>query len=278
MFPKFLTTSDSALLTWGNGWTASEMVDESHPSGEAVVDEVQASHIASVVDESHLSIEECSGNQQGTCLYEGHVRVGCGQSPTRLQTGRRHLGVLDKKGSSQQGQALCSGIYSDPRRGLWENLLTDWSIELLRSLISFAASRNYIFHQIDVKSALLNAPLVKTVYLFIPQGWDEDNRKTCPRLNKMSNSKPVSLWLAGFFRWPPRLVEDKDTTFSLYLYKYFIKTQFSLGWAIESHLVSLTKNALSLAFNHLLQCLLAGRLEVSPDHPITRHHEQLRPH
>ncbi|MBW0548337.1 hypothetical protein O181_088052 [Austropuccinia psidii MF-1] len=40
----------------------------------------------------------------------------------------------------------------------------------LRTLIAFAVSNNLEFHQVDVKSAFLNAPLVETVYLCIPQG------------------------------------------------------------------------------------------------------------
>ncbi|MBW0526155.1 hypothetical protein O181_065870 [Austropuccinia psidii MF-1] len=54
----------------------------------------------------------------------------------------------------------------------------------LRTLISFAASKNLLFHQVDIKSAFLNAPLTETVYLSIPQGLDFDQRKTCLCLNK----------------------------------------------------------------------------------------------
>ncbi|MBW0517549.1 hypothetical protein O181_057264 [Austropuccinia psidii MF-1] len=54
----------------------------------------------------------------------------------------------------------------------------------LRTLISYAASNNLLFHQVDIKSAFLNAPLAETVYLSIPQGLDLDQRKTCLRLNK----------------------------------------------------------------------------------------------
>ncbi|MBW0536664.1 hypothetical protein O181_076379 [Austropuccinia psidii MF-1] len=54
----------------------------------------------------------------------------------------------------------------------------------LRTLIAFAVSNNLEFHQVDVKSAFLNAPLIKTVYLSIPQGLRFDQRKLCLRLNK----------------------------------------------------------------------------------------------
>ncbi|MBW0535981.1 hypothetical protein O181_075696 [Austropuccinia psidii MF-1] len=54
----------------------------------------------------------------------------------------------------------------------------------LRSLIAMAATRNLQFHQIDVKSAFLNAPLSEIVYLSIPQGMTTDRRKFCLKLRK----------------------------------------------------------------------------------------------
>ncbi|MBW0578728.1 hypothetical protein O181_118443 [Austropuccinia psidii MF-1] len=44
----------------------------------------------------------------------------------------------------------------------------------LRALIAHACANGLEFHQIDVKSAFLNAPLTETVYLSIPQGLDID--------------------------------------------------------------------------------------------------------
>ncbi|MBW0560838.1 hypothetical protein O181_100553 [Austropuccinia psidii MF-1] len=54
----------------------------------------------------------------------------------------------------------------------------------LRSLIANSCCNDLYFHQIDVKSAFLNAPLTETVYLSIPQGLDIDHRKYCLRLKK----------------------------------------------------------------------------------------------
>ncbi|MBW0534400.1 hypothetical protein O181_074115 [Austropuccinia psidii MF-1] len=54
----------------------------------------------------------------------------------------------------------------------------------LRCLIAHAASKGLHFHQIDVKSAFLNAPLTEVVYLSIPQGLDIDQRRSCLRLKK----------------------------------------------------------------------------------------------
>ncbi|MBW0517135.1 hypothetical protein O181_056850 [Austropuccinia psidii MF-1] len=57
-------------------------------------------------------------------------------------------------------------------------------MNLLRTLIAFAASKNLSFHQINIKSTFLNAPLAEKVYLSIPQGLDLDRRKECLCLNK----------------------------------------------------------------------------------------------
>ncbi|MBW0538635.1 hypothetical protein O181_078350 [Austropuccinia psidii MF-1] len=54
----------------------------------------------------------------------------------------------------------------------------------LRTLVAFAATNNLSFHQIDVRSAFLNAPLSETVYLSLPQGLKGDKRKSCLCLNK----------------------------------------------------------------------------------------------
>ncbi|MBW0470028.1 hypothetical protein O181_009743 [Austropuccinia psidii MF-1] len=54
----------------------------------------------------------------------------------------------------------------------------------LRALIAHACANGLEFHQIDVKSAFLNAPLTETVYLSIPQGLDIDRQRYCLRLKK----------------------------------------------------------------------------------------------
>ncbi|MBW0535337.1 hypothetical protein O181_075052, partial [Austropuccinia psidii MF-1] len=54
----------------------------------------------------------------------------------------------------------------------------------LRCLISHSVSNGLEFHQVDIKSAFLNAPLVDTVFLSIPQGLEVDKRKFCLCLKK----------------------------------------------------------------------------------------------
>ncbi|MBW0526854.1 hypothetical protein O181_066569 [Austropuccinia psidii MF-1] len=54
----------------------------------------------------------------------------------------------------------------------------------LCSLIAMAATRHLQFHQVDVKSAFLNAPFVETVYLAIPQGMSTKKQKYCLKLWK----------------------------------------------------------------------------------------------
>ncbi|MBW0559783.1 hypothetical protein O181_099498 [Austropuccinia psidii MF-1] len=49
----------------------------------------------------------------------------------------------------------------------------------LTTLIAFASHRNLKFHQINIKSAFLNAPLSETIYLASPQELGIDKRKYC---------------------------------------------------------------------------------------------------
>ncbi|MBW0545859.1 hypothetical protein O181_085574 [Austropuccinia psidii MF-1] len=51
-------------------------------------------------------------------------------------------------------------------------------------LIAHAALKRLHFHQIDVKSAFLNAPLAEIVYLSIPQGLEIDQQRSCLCLKK----------------------------------------------------------------------------------------------
>ncbi|MBW0492518.1 hypothetical protein O181_032233 [Austropuccinia psidii MF-1] len=60
-------------------------------------------------------------------------------------------------------------------------------MNFIQTLISFAALRNLSFHQVDIKNAFLNAPLIKTVNLSIPQGLDLNQQKICLPLNKAIN-------------------------------------------------------------------------------------------
>ncbi|MBW0543082.1 hypothetical protein O181_082797 [Austropuccinia psidii MF-1] len=57
-------------------------------------------------------------------------------------------------------------------------------ISSLQLLISHAARYNYSFHQMDVKSAFLNAPLEEKLTLTIPDGINEDKEKKVLRLHK----------------------------------------------------------------------------------------------
>ncbi|MBW0505319.1 hypothetical protein O181_045034 [Austropuccinia psidii MF-1] len=54
----------------------------------------------------------------------------------------------------------------------------------LQTLISFAASNHYQFHQMDVKSAFLNAPLEDNVAMEVPQGLTLNNNSLALQLNK----------------------------------------------------------------------------------------------
>ncbi|MBW0491302.1 hypothetical protein O181_031017 [Austropuccinia psidii MF-1] len=72
----------------------------------------------------------------------------------------------------------------------------------LRTLMAFAAAKGLEFHQIDIKSAFLNAPLSEEVFLHVPQGLELDDKRWCLWLNKaIYGLKQAPLawyeWLAG---------------------------------------------------------------------------------
>ncbi|MBW0545952.1 hypothetical protein O181_085667, partial [Austropuccinia psidii MF-1] len=57
-------------------------------------------------------------------------------------------------------------------------------LNFLRTLTAFACVNKLQFHQINIRSAFLNAELSETVYLAVPQGMQLDKKKFCLRLNK----------------------------------------------------------------------------------------------
>ncbi|MBW0460975.1 hypothetical protein O181_000690 [Austropuccinia psidii MF-1] len=73
----------------------------------------------------------------------------------------------------------------------------------LCSLISFAASKNLKFEQLDIKSAFLNAPLEEDVFLSIPQGLDLDRQTLCLKLHKAiyGLSQAPRAWYNCLLNW-----------------------------------------------------------------------------
>ncbi|MBW0523233.1 hypothetical protein O181_062948 [Austropuccinia psidii MF-1] len=89
--------------------------------------------------------------------------------------------------------AIDKELQSMERLRVWDVVDLDPSYRLVGTTWVFEAKKNHLgentdclcgFHQIDVKSAFLNAPLSKTVYLSLPQGVKGDKRRICLRLNK----------------------------------------------------------------------------------------------
>ncbi|MBW0511150.1 hypothetical protein O181_050865 [Austropuccinia psidii MF-1] len=66
----------------------------------------------------------------------------------------------------------------------WKTFLPTGKISSLQLLIPHAARNNYLFHQMDVKSAFLNAPLEEELTLAIPDGINKDKEKKVLRLHK----------------------------------------------------------------------------------------------
>ncbi|MBW0544010.1 hypothetical protein O181_083725 [Austropuccinia psidii MF-1] len=81
---------------------------------------------------------------------------------------------------------LCAqGLTQKPSLDYGKTYAPTGRMNSLQTLIAFAASRGLLFHQVDIKSAFLDAPLTKTVYLSIPQGLNLDQRKSYLHLNKV---------------------------------------------------------------------------------------------
>ncbi|MBW0570987.1 hypothetical protein O181_110702 [Austropuccinia psidii MF-1] len=70
-------------------------------------------------------------------------------------------------------------------------------------LILSAASRGLKFHQIDIKSAFLNAPLSEVVYISVPQGLALNKQESCLCLNKAIYGLKQALlaWYQHLKKW-----------------------------------------------------------------------------
>ncbi|MBW0545604.1 hypothetical protein O181_085319 [Austropuccinia psidii MF-1] len=93
---------------------------------------------------------------------------------------RNHLNEITK----HKARLCAQGFTQTPGLDFDKTYSPTGRLNSLRTLIAFAASRKLEFHQVDVESAFLNAPLAEIVYLSIPQGLNLDKRKFCLKLNK----------------------------------------------------------------------------------------------
>ncbi|MBW0535059.1 hypothetical protein O181_074774 [Austropuccinia psidii MF-1] len=85
----------------------------------------------------------------------------------------------------EQKERLCAqGFSQTPGIDFLKTFAPTGRLNSLRTLISFGASKNLSFEQLDIKSAFLNAPLDEEVYLTIPNGLKHDKHKSCLRLKK----------------------------------------------------------------------------------------------
>ncbi|MBW0492721.1 hypothetical protein O181_032436 [Austropuccinia psidii MF-1] len=96
----------------------------------------------------------------------------------KLKKDHLHQTVEHKARLCAQGFTQTPGVYFD------KTYAPTGQLNSLRALTSHSSANGLDFHQIDVKSALLNASLTETVYLSIPQGLEIDRRKYFLRLKK----------------------------------------------------------------------------------------------
>ncbi|MBW0509573.1 hypothetical protein O181_049288 [Austropuccinia psidii MF-1] len=97
-----------------------------------------------------------------------------------LKTKRDHLNKVVK----HKARLCAQGFTQTPGVDFDKTYSPTGRLNSLRTLIAFLASNGLLFHQIDVKSAFINAPLAESVYLGIPQGLRSNNQKYCLRLEK----------------------------------------------------------------------------------------------
>ncbi|MBW0470934.1 hypothetical protein O181_010649 [Austropuccinia psidii MF-1] len=83
-----------------------------------------------------------------------------------------------------KAQLCAQGFSQTPGVDFGKTYAPTGRLNSLRCLISHAVLNDLSFHQVDVKSAFLNAPLTEVVYLSIPQGVDVDKRNYCLHLKK----------------------------------------------------------------------------------------------
>ncbi|MBW0570946.1 hypothetical protein O181_110661 [Austropuccinia psidii MF-1] len=80
---------------------------------------------------------------------------------------------------------LCAqGFSQTPGIDFLKTFTPTGCLNSLRTLISFAASKNLSFEQLDIKSAFLNAPIDEEAYLTVPNGLKHDKHRSCLRLKK----------------------------------------------------------------------------------------------
>ncbi|MBW0511256.1 hypothetical protein O181_050971, partial [Austropuccinia psidii MF-1] len=80
---------------------------------------------------------------------------------------------------------LCAQAFTQTQGFNFEKTYTPTGhLNSLQTLIAFAAEKGLKFHQIDIKSAFLNSPLLEEFYLHIPQGVELNEKRWCLRLKK----------------------------------------------------------------------------------------------
>ncbi|MBW0477129.1 hypothetical protein O181_016844 [Austropuccinia psidii MF-1] len=85
-----------------------------------------------------------------------------------------HNEILEYK-----AQLCAQGFSQTPGIDFSKTFAPTGRLNSLQTLISFSASKDLKFEQLDIKSAFLNAPLEEEVFLTVPHGLDLDKKKAC---------------------------------------------------------------------------------------------------
>ncbi|MBW0495272.1 hypothetical protein O181_034987 [Austropuccinia psidii MF-1] len=89
-----------------------------------------------------------------------------------------------KEVTEHKAQLCAQGLSQTPGVDLGKTYSPMGRLNSLRCLIFHSGSNGIEFHQVDINSAFLNAPLDNTAFLSIPQGLEIDNRRFCLCLKK----------------------------------------------------------------------------------------------
>ncbi|MBW0500125.1 hypothetical protein O181_039840 [Austropuccinia psidii MF-1] len=211
LFPYIQAPSlinEAWIVPWNNQLELTERVDEFRQYGHSLVDEIQLNDLLHSVEDSSRLVDEAQESTSDSAAVEDPIPVN--RSCIKI-IGPRHPTLIKRSidvdlhpnykifgttwvfrikkdhlnNVTEYKACLCAqGFTETPGVDFKKTYAPTGRLNSLCCLISYAVSRGLKFHQIDIKSAFLNAPLSEVVYLSVPQCLDLDKQAFCLCLNK----------------------------------------------------------------------------------------------
>lgn len=150
-----------------------------------------------------------------------------------------------------KARLVCRGFSQRPEEDYDETFAPVISREGLLTMLTIACTRDYEIHNVDVRTAYLNAPIDRDVFMRIPKGFDEgDPRSQYLRLNKALYGLKQSgnLWHGTLHEvltklgWSNTIVEP-----CLYHRKVKRRTQYLLTYVDDIVIATKSKEEMSKA-------------------------------